>query len=952
MKKIFFTVLFFTVQAVVFCQTLTIDIPEHRYRIDPYNNIIVVQSTTIESYSDLSEYEAIELNLTSHQYYFSEIPDNLVYTGAYTVNNGSEDFHLFFSQLPLLKIQSSVNITSPNKVAAQFYYADENQILIATIGIEFRGGTSTGYPKKSYDIEFWEDADTEISVDVQFGNLREDDDWVLDGMYNEPLRLRAHTASQLWLDIHQPYYQQEEQDARSGAGGYYVELFLNGRYKGIYLLSEQIDRKLLQIEHFDGTIRGELFKGDQWDPGTTFSSAPPYNNANRYWAGYEMKYPKVEDTTDWENLHDFIDFVVNSSEADFEEIWSRFQFQNYLDYFIFLNLGRLTDNTGKNIYIARRDTAAPYFYAPWDLDGCFGTKWDGTQVNITDDIITSGFMDRVLAINPGGYHSAIEARWAELRGGVLNTENLIDRFEYSYNLLKANNVYTREALVFPNYPYDQESFDYIVNWTLNRIEFLDIYFNYEPIIFTQDYLLFNGSEARLYNLESPTEPTSKIIAVEVDEVEFNGDSIYHFASNWYPATGSEDDCMDAYGPSRMGYQMQTQADGTHFLYNFEGDVIELRSNADAGESWTAYTFPDGSGTISATVTQVNSEMVLGISDQVKTIGLQKFDADSVAQVTSIDDLYFKIGKNSGLIATPEIRDFPSSFMLHLKGIEGEDGIQNLTYLNVMDFQPGDEIHIETTEQLTEASVTYEVERYISREDYPDSTVYQIEVTTYSFQGAYSNLLLEPVDTVVIERVITAQPYFDALPATVDLAIGPSSNLDYIWMNEGSHGIEKISRHGDVAYAQNEADSSLFCVYWDSQECNNASNNTYIEGLGGPYYYCEGIESSGIFWRRLKYYQKGDVTWGESLITSVKQPDISEQVRIFPNPVSEKLNIKTPSTALIRELHLRDMQGRPVKSVAGSNSETLNLESIARGVYLLEIVLSSGERVIKKVVVSQ
>lgn len=479
-RLVLFSFLILT-QVVGFSQVLTISFPEHRFRIDPYNHIIVVQSDSVENYTGLSNYEEIDISLNNMVYHFVEIPGNLQYTSSYVVNNGSNDFQLFFTQLPLLKIQSSTNISPGQKIPAEFLYADRDQILIATIGISFRGNMSQSFPKKSYDLEFWEDPATEISIDVQFGNLRSDDDWVLDGLYNEPLRLRSQVSSQLWLDLHQPYYAAQEPNARSGAGGFFVELFLNGRYTGVYLLSEQIDRKLLKVKKFNGNIRGELYKGKESDQATIFTGLPNFDNTSRFWGGFQIKYPKEADTTDWQNLYSFVDFVLNSSDSDFNGVWDKFNYQNYLDYFIFLNLTRAADNTGKNIYIAKYDSASPYFYVPWDLDGTFGLRWDGTYMNITDDILTNGFMNRVIATNVGNYTADVNARWAELRQSILNTDYVIDRFQYSYNLLKSNNVYAREALIFPNYPFDQESFDYIETWIQERMDFLDIYFSYDPV---------------------------------------------------------------------------------------------------------------------------------------------------------------------------------------------------------------------------------------------------------------------------------------------------------------------------------------------------------------------------------------------------------------------------------------------------------------------------------------
>ena len=477
-----------------FAQELTIAIPEHRFRIDPYNNIVVIQRQNLDDYADLSGYSEIELELSGFEFSFVDIPTSLEYTGGYTINNGSENYNLFFTRLPLLKIQSQGNIENEPKIPAQFLYADEDQIIISTIGIERRGAISQSYPKNTYDIEFWEDETGEVKVDVQIGNMRNDDDWILDGMYNEPLRIRAHSAMQLWLEIHEPHYISLHPNAKSGAKSQYVELFLNGRYTGIYLISEQIDRKLLEVLPFEGEIEGELYKGEDFGEASTFELLPDFDNSSRIWSDYEMKYPDESDTTNWQNLYDFTDFVMNSSEDEFENIWSKFSLDNYIDYFIFLNTIRAGDNIGKNIYTGRYSSDMPYFYVPWDLDGCFGTKWDGTVQNITDDILANGFHERVITSNVNNYWQTVRQRWYELRPNILHPDSLIERLQQSFDLLKANNVYTRESLVFPNYPYDQESFDYTATWINERIEFLDIYFDYNPTGISE----ISGSGLTLY----------------------------------------------------------------------------------------------------------------------------------------------------------------------------------------------------------------------------------------------------------------------------------------------------------------------------------------------------------------------------------------------------------------------------------------------------------------------
>ena len=299
----------------------------------------------------------------------------------------SDQFVLYFTPLPIISIETNNIIVDEPKVQAVFTYSDNEQTLSSNIGIEIRGGASQSYPKKTYDIEFWDDETGNLNVDMKFGQLREDDDWILDALYNEPLRLRSYTANKLWKQIQVPYYVNYEPKAKPGADVMYVEMFLNGVYNGLYNLSEPIDRKQLKIKKFNDNLRGELYKGYTWGA-STFTSLPSYNNNSRVWGGYEFEYPKSSEITDWSSLYQFTNFVINSSELEFEnDIWSRFEKDNFINYFLFLNLIRATDNTGKNIYLAKYKQGEPYFYIPWDLDGCFGTIWNGTNSNITDDIL-------------------------------------------------------------------------------------------------------------------------------------------------------------------------------------------------------------------------------------------------------------------------------------------------------------------------------------------------------------------------------------------------------------------------------------------------------------------------------------------------------------------------------------------------------------------------------------
>lgn len=469
-------------------QTLNIEIPENHFGIDNDISLVLSLLDNNADYSDLSGFSEVTISLNGDNYTFDSVPNSLDYSNSYSISNSINQYTIYFTELPIITIQSDSMIMDEPKVLGAFTYADEDQVVVSNIGIEIRGGLSQTFPKKTYDLEFWEDEIGEDTQNVQFKNLRDDDDWILDAIYNEPLRIRSHISHKLWLDMHTLYYQDEEPEAKSGADVEFVEIFINGNYNGLYNLSEQVDRKQLKLKKLndEGEIRGELYKGDKDDASTLFESLIPFDNTIPEWGGHELKHPDEDDVINWENLFNFTDFVINSSDADFNGgIWDEFNKDNYSDHFIFLNLLSAQDNTGKNIFLAKYNTDEPYFYVPWDLDGVFGTDFRGDNRNRTEDILTNGFIDRVIDLNPGDYNACVSNRWSELRSSLLQTQNLISLFEDEYAYLDNNKLYERESLVYPNYDFSQTDLDYLLTWLEERLCFLDMYFGYtEPCVFT------------------------------------------------------------------------------------------------------------------------------------------------------------------------------------------------------------------------------------------------------------------------------------------------------------------------------------------------------------------------------------------------------------------------------------------------------------------------------------
>lgn len=210
----------------------TVTVPSNLFQID-HNEKLIVVNQDVATINTLwpGQKNTVQLD----ELYTFNTPQASVAIGtAYGVKNPSNvDYMLYFTQLPLINITTNNEIVNDPRVLSQFTFSESNgNVITSKLGIEIRGGTSRFFPKKSYRIEFWEDDLGTNTLNFSFLGMRSDDDWNLQAMYNEPLKLRGKTNYELWRSIHTLYYQSAEPNAVTGVRMEYVELFLNGAYMG------------------------------------------------------------------------------------------------------------------------------------------------------------------------------------------------------------------------------------------------------------------------------------------------------------------------------------------------------------------------------------------------------------------------------------------------------------------------------------------------------------------------------------------------------------------------------------------------------------------------------------------------------------------------------------------------------------------------------------------------
>ena len=393
-----------------------------------------------------------------------------------TIEVRGEAYSYYRSELPLITIATDGPIVNSPAVHGTITVADaDGNVITMHAGFKIRGTSSQQYDKKSYRVELWADETGTVMADTTFLGLRSDDDWNLEAMWVQPLRLRDKVANELWMEMFQLPYAESEPDALSGIRMKYADVFINDSYVGVYALTERMDRKQLGLKKYNGELRGLLYKGN--GPGApTFESLPDYDNTLDTWDNYEWVYPNETDTAiNWNHLYSFTNFVMNATNnAFFAQYAAQFDKANAIDYYLFVNSLMAMDNMGRNLFLARYKKSGAYFYLPWDLDAIWGLDTDGNLTYNTAGLMSNGFFDRLTNdCSEAGFVASARTRYNALRNTILNTSHIMEMIQNQYDELVEMRAYERESEAWPGFSVDESQLSYIRSWLDDRFNYLD-----------------------------------------------------------------------------------------------------------------------------------------------------------------------------------------------------------------------------------------------------------------------------------------------------------------------------------------------------------------------------------------------------------------------------------------------------------------------------------------------
>lgn len=473
-----------------------------------------------------------------------------------------------------------------------------------------------------------------------------------------------------------------------------------------------------------------------------------------------------------------------------------------------------------------------------------------------------------------------------------------------------------------------------------------------PNLCGQSYALVRSGEQRFYDTGLGH------VSLEVAESSFDGDSLFTLATHWVHQDGDLSGCAYPDTSSWLGVQVRQAVNGTRILYTMTGAAITLYPSVDLDVSWVAYFSPDASWYLEASLVGFDQFEVLGNVEWVSTIQFQAYnDADGTPIDHWMNDEVVSIAQNSGLLEAPALANFPSpppfSLPTHfsLSGMEGVAGVQNISWFEVFDFEPGDEIHYEALDVfMGEGSIHHVLLTYLARQDYlPDSIVYEVEVERWSYEGSNlwtANLTYD--STTVETHTIRANPGFDRLPYTPFINEGELGVSGHFLLLGDYHGFPAKFRPtgGDRFEFFSDLPEPCFfeMVDW---ACWGGGNSYYAKGLGA-YSYCDnGAGQNNV---SLKYFNKAGVEWGNPLSTEEFDRSTRTALRVFPNPARDRFRLEVSETHYPLTLRMYSPDGRLItRQVLHQPAMEADIPAGFRGMLILSATTTTGGQMHGKVV---
>ena len=305
------------------------------------------------------------------------------------------------------------------------------QLVADTATIRERGNASRTFPKKPYRIKF-------AHKQQVLGSPAKAKKWTLISNYGDKTLMRNQLAFELSRRFGMPYTPFCQ----------YVDVMLNGDYKGTYQLCDQIEVRKNRVDITAMTPQdnsGEALTGGYLFEVDAYAEDEPNKNGvfySTYGTPFSIKSPDEDSITTQQK--NYIRSQYNQMETD--NGWKqKLDLKTFLRHFL---VGEVSGNTDTywSVYMYKHRSNDTIYVGPcWDFDLAFDNDNRTYPVNNrTDYIYRSGgssvgymrsLVDKIVVYDAGAKQQ-LKDLWAQIRQSGFTEESMLDYIDEQAQMLE------------------------------------------------------------------------------------------------------------------------------------------------------------------------------------------------------------------------------------------------------------------------------------------------------------------------------------------------------------------------------------------------------------------------------------------------------------------------------------------------------------------------------------
>ncbi|MCR5263579.1 MAG: CotH kinase family protein [Clostridiales bacterium] len=454
---------------------------------------------------------------------------------------------------------------------------DEKFELSENVQIRGRGNNTWGYEKKSYKIKFPK------KVNLFGLGKAPDKVWVLLANVCDQSLQRNHVA----LDLAKSF-----DGVAFSPASISVDVYLNGEYRGVYLLAEEIRDSKARVNIDTKGFETEVDIGYLVELSSYSDKDKIVLNGRQYMIHSDLSSSSSVKKKQMQYISDYMAECYEAiKRGDRKEIEKLMDIDSMVDTYITEEIVKNLD-TGWDSYYLYKEKGGKLFLGPlWDFDLSLGNANEGEETYYG---IFTAVRKGSGGGNPWYYHpmshewfrKLVVERWDEVKKSIIDKipQSILDEGKSKYKAYARNfvrwpifgTVQNRETEAITKLKNYREHYEYLAEWVKNRIDWLDEFYHQDGFL-TMD-LENNTARASVNFKDDKTKKLYESLEnltykVGVDrssgtEEGFPGEGVENAFDDEYNTKY----CWQCYGESEITFRMKEAVSPTHYALMTANDT--------------------------------------------------------------------------------------------------------------------------------------------------------------------------------------------------------------------------------------------------------------------------------------------------------------------------------------------------------------------------------------------